>query len=50
MRGIVIQLNARANLYVRVRFPQSLDLVEVDAFVVAIVIGKGDVAQAAHTR
>ena len=50
MAGVVIQLDARANLYVRVRFTQSLDFLEIDAFVVTIVIGKGDVAQAPRPR
>ena len=50
MHGIVIQLNPGANLYVRVCFAQSFDLIEVDPVVVAIVIGKGDVAQAPRAR
>ena len=39
-----------ANLHVRICFAQSLDFIEIDAFVVAIVIGEGDVAQAARAR
>ena len=50
MHGVVIQLNPRANLYVRVRFAQAFDLVEVDSFMVAVVVGKGDVAQSARAR
>ena len=45
---IVIQLDAGTNFHVRVRLSQPLDFVEINPFVIAIVIGKCDVAQPAR--
>jgi len=47
---IVVELNASANFHVRVLRAQRLDLIEIDAGVVAIVIGESDIAQAFGAR
>src|SRR5215212_9116021 len=47
---IVVELEPGADFYVRVRVAQFAELVEIDARVITIVIGKRDVGQAAFAR
>jgi hypothetical protein len=44
MDGVVIQLDAGADFEIGIRRAQSVDLIEVDSGVVAIVIREGDIA------
>src|SRR5687768_2072896 len=41
--GIVVELDAGANFHVGVRGPQFVNYIEIDSFVVTIVISEGDV-------
>ena len=40
---IVIELDSGANFHLRIRRTHLLDHIEIDSFVIAIVIGEGDV-------
>jgi hypothetical protein len=46
--GIVVELDASANLYVRIRGADFIDFIKIDSSVETIVIGKRDVAQSAR--
>ena len=50
MHRIVIQLDSRANFDVRICFAKASNLCEIDAGMIAVVIGQGDVGQATFTR
>ena len=43
---IVVELDAGADLHIRIRSPQFVDLIEIDSGMEAIVIGEGDITQA----
>jgi hypothetical protein len=43
MDGIVIQLDARADLQIGILFPQPIDFIKIDSGVVTIVIGESDI-------
>src|SRR5438067_10748323 len=40
---VVIKLNPGANLYVRILFTQTIEFIEIDASMITIVIGEGDI-------
>ena len=48
--GIVIQFQARTDFDVRIRCAQLFDFIEIDSFVIPVVIGKGDVSEATFPR
>ncbi len=43
VNGVVIKLDARPDLQIRISVAEPLDFVEVDACVITVVIGKGNV-------
>jgi hypothetical protein len=43
VHGIVVQLDPGADFHIRIRGAQPGDFVEIDSFVVTIVIGEGNV-------
>jgi hypothetical protein len=47
---IVIELDAGANFEIRIRGAQFVDLVKINSGVETIVVGKGNVTQAARLR
>src|ERR1700730_15629981 len=47
---IVIQLDACTDFHIRIFLAQLVDLIEIDAGVMTIVIGKRDIAEPAFTR
>ena len=50
MHGIVIQFDPGANFQIGIRCAQPIDIVEIDAAMITIVIRQGDVAQADLAR
>jgi hypothetical protein len=47
---IVIQLEASTNFHIGICVAQFIDFVEIDSFVIPVVIGKGDVGKPAFPR
>src|SRR6266481_5931623 len=45
VNGIIVELNAGADSQIRVFFPQTIDLIEIDSGVITIVIGKSNIGQ-----
>ena len=50
MNGIVIQFDARTNLEIGIGFAEAFDLIEVNARMITIVVGEGEIAQANFAR
>jgi hypothetical protein len=50
MNRVVIQLNSGSDFQIRIGFAETLDFVEVNAFMIAIMIGEGKVAQTDFAR
>ena len=50
MHRIVIQFDSGANFQIGIRRAQPLDLIEIDAAMVTVMIRQGDIAQSDFAR